>query len=75
MTLFKSYDDYVDKCRKDSMQFDETNSRATYRESTLGGVGSSKRKDANEEFFLMALLSYKLNHQEIENILAVIILF
>lgn len=29
------------------------------------------RKDPNEEFFMMTLLSYKLNHKEYEKILAV----
>jgi hypothetical protein len=49
----------------------------TPRSTMRGGSGECpssshhKRKSANEEFFLMALLSYKLNHQEIENILAV----
>lgn len=29
------------------------------------------RKDPNEEFFMMTFLSYKLNHQEYEKLLAV----
>lgn len=32
---------------------------------------TSRRKDPNEEFFLMTLLSYKLNHKNIDKILAV----
>jgi hypothetical protein len=33
------------------------------------------RKDPNEEFFMMTLLSFKLNHKEYEKILTVSTLF
>lgn len=40
-----------------SMQFYESS-----RGNTMRGDPEHKRKSANEEFFLMALLSYKMNH-------------
>jgi len=50
------------------MGFEEVN-ESVYSGSVMGNI--VKRKNANEEFFLMSLLSYKLKHQHIDRILHV----
>ena len=40
-------------------------------DSTKSPSNNQTRKDPNEEFFMMTLLSYKLTHKEYEKILAV----
>ena len=45
----------------------QSNEGSSYRSPT-----QHSRKDPNEEFFMMSLLSYKINHKEYEKILTVI---
>lgn len=67
------------------MTFEDA-SKSPKKEGSAGGSGGSMlsnpalasglipaRKDPNEEFFMMTILSYKLTHKEYEKVLAVCI--
>ena len=63
-----------------NMDIESSTTPPKKQNSSSGGNSTSEyksptnlaRKDPNEEFFLMTLLSYKLTHKEIDRILAVI---